>query len=179
MTGPTNDERLALEALASAILGAADILDCVSAVRAIAESGELPAAHVQYLADMIELCPMHLVDAEICADDQVDECEAVRQGNADLPAGWNFRTGRDTVPLAVLMSPERAQVIGERTAQYPNLAYLTDGAIVDLDVEALSYCDDKLAAIEAAVVDLHGGLTWDDIQWALDQIVNEQIEAGA
>lgn len=38
-----------------------------------------------YLAEMLDLCPLHHCDVEICADDQVESCATVREEGLQAP----------------------------------------------------------------------------------------------
>lgn len=80
--GPHEDRTTAAHALAVLFLAAQDSLceepgdpfgDALEAIQFL-----LPEADFRILARMIERCPMHLCDAQICADDQVAECNDYR-----------------------------------------------------------------------------------------------------
>lgn len=81
-------ERAMLDNLITSLL-ALDA-DLPTVVEALATGQpHLSVLQVQYLADRLELCPMHLCDAAICADDEVKVCAPVRAGNVDLPADFD------------------------------------------------------------------------------------------
>lgn len=76
---PNGPHGTPLETMAAALLAlpsdgdGPDFLEALTALEAL-----MPLPSYIALANMIEACPMHHCDAQICRDDEIAECESVR-----------------------------------------------------------------------------------------------------